>query len=130
MIPKPNGVIAPIILLLGQNSTQPLFGGISLQKEWFVKIREHQHGSRLDLVFQNSHCFLHLWWQLYWTHLYFFPKYIVEWPSDKSESLDEVPVMACQSAEHADLGEGLWHRELLHCVHVSVAAGSPFLFMH
>ena len=28
--PKHDGVIAPIILFLGQHSTQPLFGGISL----------------------------------------------------------------------------------------------------
>ena len=122
---KHNMVIAPIILFLGQHSTQPLFGGISLQEEWFVKIMEHQHGRGLDLIFQNSHHFLHLRWQLYQTHLNFFSKYIVEWPSDVSKSLDEAPVMTHESTECMDLGEGLWHRELLYHMHVFLAGADP-----
>ena len=60
-------------------------------------------------VLQNSPHFPCLGWQLYQTHLDFISKYIIEWPSNGSESLDEVPVIAGESAEHADLCEGSWH---------------------
>ena len=43
-------MVALIILFQIQHSTQPFLGGVHLQKEWFVKVREHQHGGRLNLV--------------------------------------------------------------------------------
>ena len=125
--PKCDRVIVPIILFLGQHSTQPLFGGISLQEEWFVKIREHQHGSGLDLIFQNSHCFLCLRWQLCWTHFNFFSKYVIEWPGNVSKSLNKAPVMTHESAECTDLGEGLWHQEPLHYTHVFLTGADPLV---
>ena len=35
------------------------------QEGMVVKVREHQHGSGLNLIFQYSHHFLHLKWQLH-----------------------------------------------------------------
>ena len=52
---KSDGMLAPIILFLRQHSIQPFLGGISLQEEWFVKIREHQHWGRLNLVLQDPY---------------------------------------------------------------------------
>ena len=44
-----------------------------------------------------------------------------------SESLDEVPLMVHKSAECADLGEGLWHGELLHCMYIFLAGMDPLV---
>ena len=61
------------------------------------------------------------------THLNFFPQYILEWHSDMSKSLDEVPVMAPKSAECVNLGEGLWYREFLHRTNVFLAGVDPLM---
>ena len=42
-----------------------------------------------------------------------------------SKSLDEAPVMPHQSAKCVDLGEGFWHWELLHCVHIFFTGVDP-----
>ena len=81
----------------------------------------------MDPVFQDSQCLMCLHWQLFWAHLDFFPKYIIEWPSDVSESLDKAPVMTRESAECMDLGKGLLHRELLHHTDIVSAGADPLV---
>ena len=125
--PKGNGLIVPIILLLGQHGTQLFIGGISLQHEWLVEIQEHQHGGRLNLVLQEPHHFLHLWRQLYQAYLDFLSQHIIQRSWDVSESLDEASVVSCQPTKCMDMGEGFWHWELLYCVHIFSAGMDPLM---
>ena len=43
MTSKCDGMIAPVVFLLGKHCSQPFLGSIHLQEEWSVKVREHQH---------------------------------------------------------------------------------------
>ena len=43
-----------------------------------------------------------------------------------SESFNKAPVVPHKPAECADLGESLWHRELLYHVYIFPAGADPF----
>ena len=53
--PKGNGMVPSIALFLGEHCSQSLLGGIRLQQERLVKVREHQDGHGLDLSLQDAH---------------------------------------------------------------------------
>ena len=70
---KGNGMVSSITLFLGEHRSQFLLGGIRLQQERLVEIREHQDRRRLDLFLQDIHGLLGFRGQIHQTYLHLFP---------------------------------------------------------
>ena len=105
-------------LLLGEHCSQLLFQCIHLQEEWLLKVWEHQCRHCLNGSFQNLDCLPHLRRQLYWANLDFFAQYIIQGFGQMGKSLDEASVVSCQSTKCPNLGEHLWHWEVLNGTHI------------
>ena len=63
--------------------------------------------------------------QLHGAHLDLLSQNVVERLHDRGESLDEVPVIAHESAESMDLGIGYRHEKLLNCTYIVLAGTDP-----
>ena len=86
-------MVSSIILFLGEHHSQALLGGIRLQQERLVKIREHQYRCRLDFSLQDVHSLLHFGGVDPLDPSSLLSLYVIQGVCYVGKSLDKPPVM-------------------------------------